>query len=93
MTMTAREWITERQSRCESAISEEVKRSGCKKPTIICLPKLGSWKQVCEINDGIKEIRIIHVLADKPLFKIPYFVNDVESYVAMLLRDYLKRRK
>ena len=90
--MTAREWITERQTRCESAIFEEVKRSGCKKPTIICLPKLGSWKQVCEINNGIKEIRILHAIADLPFFKIPYYVNDVESFITMLFRRHLERR-
>ena len=88
--MTACEWITERQSRCESAIFEELKRSGCKKPTIICLPKLGSWKQVCEVNNEIEALRILHDFANLPLFKIPYFVNNVESYITMLLREHLK---
>ena len=90
MKTTAREWITGRQTRCESAISKELERTGCRKPTIVCLPKLGSWKQVCEIDDGIDVIRVLHILEDIPFFKIPYYVNDVESYVNMLLREYLK---
>ena len=89
-TMTACEWITERQTRCESAISKELERTGLRKPTIICLPKLGSWDQVRKIDDGIDVIRVLHILEDIPLFKIPYYVNDVESYVNMLLREHLK---
>ena len=89
MTSTAKEWIAERQARCELAISKEVKRSGCREPTIICLPELGSWKQVCEIDNVIKEIRIFHVLANKPFFKIPFYINDVESFILMLFREQL----
>ena len=88
--MTAREWITGRQTRCEIAISKEIKRSGCKKPTIVCIPKLGSWDQVLEIDDTIDLVRTVHIFENRPFSKIPFFVNDVESYISMLLREHLK---
>ena len=89
-TMTACEWITERQTRCESAISKELERTGLRKPTIICVPKLESWERVCELDNMIKELRISHDLANRPLFKIPYYVNDVGRYTSMLFREHLK---
>ena len=91
--MTACEWITERQSRCESEIFEELKRLSLPsftKPTIICIPELKSWSKVCEVNNEIEGLRILHAFANLPFFKIPYFVNNVESYVTMLLREHFQ---
>ena len=94
MTMTMRtaasEWVTRRQFRCEVAICKEPKQFRCKKPTIICVPKLESWERVCELDNMIKELRISHDLANRPLFKIPYYVNDVGRYTSMLFREHLK---
>ena len=91
--MTSREWLAERYSRCESAILEELKRVGLPssiKFQVICIPKLKSWSQVCEIDTEVKELRVLCAVGNLPFFKIPYFVNDVGKYTKMLFREQLR---
>ena len=95
MTMTMRtaasEWVTRRQFRCEVAICKEPKQFRCKKPTIICVPKLESWEQVCELNNKIEELRVLHILDDnRALLKIPYYVKNIRAYTIRLFREHLK---
>ena len=92
MPATTCEWVSKRQFWCELAISEELNAARCKIPTVICVPKLESWKQVCEINNKIEELRVLHILDDnRALLKIPYYVKNVWAYTIRLFREHLKR--
>ena len=50
-----------------------------------CVPECTSLAQVNDINDEIAWQKVVCDSENITLFKIPRFVNDVESYVTMLL--------
>ena len=85
------EWVSKRHRWCEFAIIDELERARCKIPTIICVPKLESWEQVCELNNKIEELRVLHILDDnRALLKIPYYVKNIRAYTIRLFREHLK---
>ena len=59
----------------------------------LCIPRLETLEQVKLAEDHAKFLKETFEDIEITLFKIPRHVNDIERYVAMLLRDYLRRRK
>ena len=53
-----------------------------------CVPECASLAQVYDINDEIAWQKVVCDSENITLFKIPRLVNDVESYVTMLLRKH-----
>ena len=53
-----------------------------------CVPECTSLTQVYDINHEIAWQKVICDSVNITLFKIPRLVNDVESYVTMLLRKH-----
>ena len=53
-----------------------------------CVPECTSLTQVYDINHEIAWQKVICDSENITLFKIPRFVNDVESYVTMLLHKH-----
>ena len=53
-----------------------------------CIPECTSLAQVYDINHEIAWQKVICDSVNITLFKIPRLVNDVESYVTMLLRKH-----
>ena len=53
-----------------------------------CVPECASLAQVYDINHEIAWLKVMCDDVNITLFKIPRFVNDVESYVTMLLHKH-----
>ena len=56
----------------------------------LCIPRVESLEKVKIVNDHAAFLKDTFELSDITLFKIPRLVNNVESYVTMLLREHFK---
>ena len=94
---TRDEEMTRRHSRCQLALLNVLIREDFNFPRPLgfwgmfdsvkfaCVPECTSLAQVYGIEDKIAWQRVVCDSKNITLFKIPRFVNDVESYVTMLL--------
>ena len=57
----------------------------------LCIPRVESLEKVKIVNDHAAFLKDTFELLGTTLFKIPRHVNDIERYVAMLLREHFKR--
>ena len=56
----------------------------------LCIPTLETLDKVKLVEEHASFLKETFELLDITLFKIPRHVNDIERYVAMLLREHLK---
>ena len=81
-----------RHMACIFALTYELRRSVelAENFRCACVPKLSSWEEVVKTNNEIEELKVACANLGVTLFKIPSSVNDIDGYVAMLLRDHLR---
>ena len=92
--------MVERHERCHLTLVEMLARENLYSPRSLefwdafnnvrfaCVPECASLAQVYDINHEIAWQKVICDSVNITLFKIPRLVNDVESYVTMLLRKH-----
>ena len=92
--------MVDRHSRCQLTLLDMLVQENLNSPRSLefwevfdsvkfaCVPECTSLTQVYDINHEIAWQKVICDSENITLFKIPRFVNDVESYVTMLLHKH-----
>ena len=94
------EEMAERRQDCQLALVEALSQRSKHHPSsqmfwrevdafrIVCIPRLRTLEQVYEVNDHADLMRLALDCLKITLFKVPRLVNNVESYVSMLVCEH-----